>query len=176
MFFSCLLNCDFGEKLQKSLIKALIFSFSQNTIIHMKTFNFFRIVKLCSKYEIEMKNIKNLEILKCKVDSTIYLDDEDIEKIISKEKSKIIEKMISQFIDMDDKYLMKLIKGKCGSNICRSILDMKNGGTNFDNFINKNMEDLYIFQNSDNYTNYDKYNPHNVYQYLIISNFQPFLL
>ena len=140
------INCDFGEKLQKSLIKALIFSFSQNTIIHMKTFNFFRIVKLCSKYEIEMKNIKNLEILKCKVDSTIYLDDEDIEKIISKEKSKIIEKMISQFIDMDDKYLMKLIKGKCGSNICRSILDMMNDGTKFDNFINNNIEDLYIFQ------------------------------
>ena len=48
-------------------------------------------------------------------------------------------------LNLDDKYLMKLIKGKIGLEICRCILDLLNQGYNLNNFINNNKEDFHIF-------------------------------
>ena len=47
--------------------------------------------------------------------------------------------------NIDDKYLMELIKGKNGPNICRCILDLLYQGFKLNNFIQNNEEDFLIF-------------------------------
>ena len=60
----------------------------------------------------------------------------------------MIQLIVKIFLDIDDKYLMKLIKGNNGHHICRSILDSFNGGLNLNNYINNiSNEDCAIFQN-----------------------------
>ena len=138
----------YGEKLKKALTKAFMSKIARDYYtIKMKGNNFFRILKLSSKYAIELKNFEYVDFKKSKVDPKYYIVDEDIDKIIAKRKTKIIELIVLMFLDMDDKYLMSLIKGPNGPDICRSILDLKNEGKkNFDKFIQKNVEDLTTFQ------------------------------
>ena len=80
------------------------------------------------------------------MDPSYYITDEDIDKIISKKKQKIIEMIVKMLIDYDDKYLMKLIKGKNGPDICRCILDLLYSGLKLANFANNNIEDFNVFQ------------------------------
>ena len=134
-----------GEKLQKSLIKALTSKIAKRYNCKLSTDNVFMILKLCAKFGIEVKNWDYLEIKKKKIDPIYYITDEDIIKINSNKKEKIIEIIVKNLFNLDDKYLMKLIKGKIGLEICRCVLDLLNQGYNLNNFINNNKEDFHIF-------------------------------
>ena len=134
-----------GEKLQKSSIKALTSKIAKRYICKLSTDNVFMILKLCAKFGIEVKNWDYLEIKKKKIDPIYYITDEDIIKISSNKKEKIIEIIVKNLFNLDDKYLMKLIKGKIGLEICRCVLNLLNQGYNLNNFINNNKEDFHIF-------------------------------
>ena len=141
-------NDFYGEKLQKCLTKGLIHKLGTEYNIKLVSYNFLRILKLCSKFDVEVKIMDYTEIKIVKMDPRYYITDEDIDKINSKKKPKIIELIMKIFLDIDDNYLMKLIKGKNGLNICRCILDSFNRGLNLNNFIkNISDEDFVIFQN-----------------------------
>lgn len=59
----------------------------------------------------------------------------------------IIEKIVKIFIQIDNKYLMKLIKGQNGAEICRSILDLVHAKEiKLNNIINNNLEGFGVFQ------------------------------
>ena len=137
----------FGLKLQKSLIKAIMSKISRENNIKIKSAIFFRILKLCAKFEIEAKYLEYLEIRISKVDPIYYITNEDFDKIISKKKQKIIEIVVKIFIQIDNKYLMKLIKEQYGGDICRNILDLVHSKEiKLDNIINNNLEDFNAFQ------------------------------
>ena len=137
----------YGEKMLKSLIKGLMHKISTEYNIKLTSSNFFRILKLCAKFGIEVKNFEYLEVKKNKIDSIYYITDEDIDKINSKKKYNIIELIVKILFDLDEKYLMKLIKGKNGPYFCRNILDLLYGGFNLNNFIkNNSKEDFEIFK------------------------------
>lgn len=137
-----------SKKIKKSLTEALMNKISRDNNIKIKSYNFFRIIKLCSKYCIEVKNIEHIEVNrnKNKLDPKYYITDEDIEKINSKNKLKIIEIVVKIFILDDNKYLMKLIKGKNGPDICRIIFDLLYDGLKLDNFVNNNPKDFPLFR------------------------------
>ena len=149
-YLDCFWNLDdiYGEKLQKSLTKGLIHKLATEYNIKLSSCNFFRIIKFCSKFDVEMKFMDYMEVRKSKIDSSLYITDEEIDKVKSKKKPKMLEIIVKIFLDIDDKYLMKLIKGNNGHHICRSILDSFNGGLNLNNYINNiSKEDCAIFQN-----------------------------
>ena len=149
-YLDCFWNLDdiYGEKLQKSLTKGLIHKLSTEYNIKLSSCNFFRIIKFCSKFDVEMKFMDYMEVRKSTIDSSLYITDEEIDKVKSKKKPKMLEIIVKIFLDIDDKYLMKLIKGNNGHHICRSILDSFNGGLNLNNYINNiSKEDCAIFQN-----------------------------
>ena len=136
----------YGEKLQKSLIMALISKISKEYNIKLQSYNFFRIIKLCAKFGIEAKSMEYLEIKNKKMDPSYYITDEDINKINLMKRKKILEKIIKVLLEIDNKYLMKLIKEKNGPDICRCILDLVYSGLNLNNFLQNNIEDLNTFQ------------------------------
>ena len=136
-----------GEKLNKSLIKAIMNRISRENKIKIRPHNFFRIIKLCGKFGIEMKNLEYLEIkAKKKVAREYYLTSEDIDKINTKKRAQIIDLIVFSFIKIDINYLIELTKGNSGPDICRSILDNINKGEiKIENF-KLNKEDFTIFQ------------------------------
>ena len=81
-------NDDFGKKLKKSLVKAILNKISREYNIKIRSNNFFRILKLSAEFEIELKYIDNIEIKKAKIEQNYYITNKDIDKIISKKKIK----------------------------------------------------------------------------------------
>ena len=157
--FSNYLDCflskkyDIEENLQNYLIKAIIKRISkENNIFKMRPHNFFRILKLSAKFDIEVKNIDCIEIgkkSKYKVDPEYFLSDEDIVKIkCARRKNKLIELIVGIYLKADTQHLMKLIKSnKIGQDICRSLLDLLNMGVlKLEDLKFSNKEDLNIFQ------------------------------
>ena len=141
----------FCEKLKKSLTKAIMNRISKENNAKISGNNFFRVLKLCAKYEIEIKSTDNWDIkLKKKIDSEYYPTDEDIDKIISKKKDEIIQLIVLIFFNSNPKYLNKFFSGTNGPNFCRSILDLKNKQqinlNNIKSIFEKN-EDYLTFQN-----------------------------
>jgi hypothetical protein len=136
----------YGEKMKKSLTKALMNKIAREYNIKLRSYNFFKILKLCAKYGVEVKNIDYIEVKQRKMDPIYYITGEDIDKIISKKKPKIIEIIVKMLINYDDKYLMKLIKGQNGPNICRCMLDLVYTGLKVNDFLNNNIEDFNTFQ------------------------------
>ena len=123
---------NIGENIQKCLIKAMINKITNEKNIRIASNNFFRILKQCIKFEIETKNLENLQLRQRKmINSEYYITEEEIKKIeiISKQKSKIINLIVIVYLNSDPKYLFKLINGDIGPSICRNILDLINEGT-----------------------------------------------
>ena len=98
-----------GQKLQKSLIKAIMSRISKENNFKIRIQNFLRILKLCSKFEVEVKNVDAMNLrVKNKLKPNYYITEEEIDKIISKKKQKIIEIITLIFAKQDSQYLMKL--------------------------------------------------------------------
>ena len=71
--------------------------------------NFLRILKLCAKFEIEVKNVEAMELrVKHKLEKDYYITEEEIDKIISKNKPRILKLIVLIYIKQDSQYLMKL--------------------------------------------------------------------
>lgn len=142
---------DFAEKLKQSLTKALIHKISNEKNMKIRSYNLFKIIKLCIKYDIKMGDIQYIDIIKDKIKLIYYITDEEIDKMISKKQTKIIELIVKILLDIDNKYLMKLIKGKNGKNrchICRCILDINYEGIKLNNLAENNFDDFNFFQKS----------------------------
>ena len=117
----------------------------------MRPYNFFRILKLCSKFGIEVKNVDCIEISKknkYKLNPEYYLNDEEIDKLICpRRKNKLIALIVGIFLKADTIHLMNLIKSKIGPDVCRSLLDLLSiGELKLDDLHFSKMEDLNIFQ------------------------------
>ena len=115
---------DFEEKLQKALIKSIISKISKEDNVSISCDNFFRILKLCSKFKVEFKARKDLEIKIKPLVPEIYINEEELDNILSYAKQEIIDLIVASYININPKYLIKLTIGKSKSIIYRSILNL----------------------------------------------------
>ena len=136
-----------SEKLKKYLIQSIMNRISKENDFKIRIKNFLRILKLCAKFEIEVKNVEAMELrVKHKLEKDYYITEEEIDKIISKNKPRILKLIVLIYVKQDSQYLMKLIKGVNGPNICRKILDLiYENEINFDNLGFKRDEDFKTF-------------------------------
>ena len=143
---------DIDDSIKISLIKAIIKRITrESNNFRMRPYNFFRILKLCSKFSVEVKNVDCIEITKkskYKLNPDYYLNDDEIDKLICpRRKGKLIGLIVGIFLKADTVHLMKLIKSKIGPDVCRSLLDLLNTGElKLDDLHFSKLEDLTIFQ------------------------------
>ena len=96
------------KNFKKSLTKGLIHKLSTEYNIKLLSYNFFRIIKFSSKFDVEMKLMNYTEVRKSKTDSRLYIAYEVIDKVKSKKKPKILELIVKIFLGIDDKYLIQI--------------------------------------------------------------------